>query len=151
AELTGEGVTKSKTWPESARALSNRLRRAASFLRKVGIEIGFSREGRGRTRTIRITVSPSYRVPEKAGTRPSASSAPSAPVEKPSIANGFGDELSPTVANDADGRADAGGVGSAPTVRANPSKSNGGTAADGTDANIARRSVPAEASWRTSI
>jgi hypothetical protein len=32
-------VKKSKTWPDSPRALSGRLRRAATFLRKVGIEI----------------------------------------------------------------------------------------------------------------
>jgi hypothetical protein len=151
AELTGEGVAKSKTWPDSPRTLSNRLRRAASFLRKVGIEIGFSREGRARTRTIHITASPSYRAPEKAGTQPSASSAPSAPMEKTSSANGFGDALSPTIASDADGRADASGAVSAPTVRANPTKSNGGTAADGRDANIANRSVPREARWRSSI
>ena len=31
------------------------MRRAATFLRKIGIEIGFDREGRARTRTIRLT------------------------------------------------------------------------------------------------
>jgi hypothetical protein len=41
-------------WPKSARALAGRLRRAQTFLRTLGIEIGFSREGRLGTRTIRI-------------------------------------------------------------------------------------------------
>ena len=53
-EVAGERVVKSKTWPDSPRALSGRLRRAATFLRKTGIEIGFEREGRARTRMIRI-------------------------------------------------------------------------------------------------
>ena len=35
----GEPIAKSKTWPASPRALSGRLRRMATFLRKVGIEI----------------------------------------------------------------------------------------------------------------
>ena len=59
AEVAGERVAKSKTWPDSPRALAGRLRRAATFLRKIGIEIGFGREGRARTRT--ITSSPPHR------------------------------------------------------------------------------------------
>ena len=43
-------------WPKSPRALAGRLRRAQTFLRTVGIEIAFGREGRFGTRTIRITV-----------------------------------------------------------------------------------------------
>jgi hypothetical protein len=39
AESAGERVTKAKTWPDSPRALPGRLRRAAPFLRKIGIEI----------------------------------------------------------------------------------------------------------------
>jgi hypothetical protein len=55
-EMAGERVAKSKTWPDSPRALAGRLRRAASFLRKIGIEIGFEREGRARrARLIKIT------------------------------------------------------------------------------------------------
>jgi hypothetical protein len=42
-------------WPKGPRALAGRLRRAQSFLRAVGIEIAFGREGRLGTRTIRIT------------------------------------------------------------------------------------------------
>ena len=46
AKVSGEGVTRLKTWPDSPRALSGRLRRAATFLRTIGIEISFEREGR---------------------------------------------------------------------------------------------------------
>jgi hypothetical protein len=42
-------------WPKSPRALAGRLRRAQTFLRTLGIEIVFSREGRVGARTIRIT------------------------------------------------------------------------------------------------
>src|SRR5262249_9586897 len=42
-------------WPKSPRALAGRLRRAQPFLRTIGIEIAFGREGRFGTRTIRIT------------------------------------------------------------------------------------------------
>ena len=54
-EAAGERIAKAKTWPDSRRALAGRLRRAASFLRKVGIKVSFEREGRARTRVIRIT------------------------------------------------------------------------------------------------
>ena len=43
-------------WPKNPRALAGRLRRAQTFLRTLGIEIVFGREGRLATRTIRITV-----------------------------------------------------------------------------------------------
>jgi hypothetical protein len=46
-----------------------------------------------------------------------------------------------TVATEADG----GGRGNAPTVRANPLKTNAGTAADGADANCPPKSAPEEA------
>jgi hypothetical protein len=42
-------------WPKSPRAVAGRLRRAQTFLRTLGIEIVFGREGRLGTRTIRIT------------------------------------------------------------------------------------------------
>ena len=53
----GERIAKSKSWPESGRALAGRMRRAATGLRKIGVEIGFNREGR-RTRIISITGAP---------------------------------------------------------------------------------------------
>src|SRR5262249_39447565 len=42
-------------WPKSPRALAGRLHRAQTFLRTLGIEIAFGREGRLGTRTITIT------------------------------------------------------------------------------------------------
>jgi hypothetical protein len=54
-EVAGERVAKSKIWPDSPRALAGRLRRAATFLRKIGIEICFDRKGRARTRVIHVT------------------------------------------------------------------------------------------------
>ena len=101
--MAGERVAKSKTWPDSPRALAGRLRRAATFLRKIGIEIGFEREGRARTRIIRITTTPSHPAPENAGAQPSAPSASSAPMPKSNPANGFAAPDLRTVANDADG------------------------------------------------
>jgi hypothetical protein len=53
----GAGDTFSGTsagWPNNPRALAGRLRRAQTFLRTMGIEMTFGREGRAGTRTIRI-------------------------------------------------------------------------------------------------
>ena len=104
-EMAGERVAKSKTWPDGARALAGRLRRAATFLRKIGIEIGFEREGRARTRTIRITTAGKPASPETRGAQPSASSAPSAPMPKPNTPNAFVPPNLRTVGDVADGSA----------------------------------------------
>ena len=42
-------------WPKTPRALAGRLRRAQTFLRTMGIEMSFCREGRGGHRTIKIS------------------------------------------------------------------------------------------------
>jgi hypothetical protein len=138
AEVVGERVAKSKTWPDGPRVLAGRLRRAATLLRKVGIEIGFGREGRARTRTINITTIQPSAAPEKPGAQPSEPSAPSAPTPKSIPVNGFAAQSVRTVAHDADGS----GNGNAPTVRANPLKNNVGTAADDADANPPPQSAP---------
>ena len=58
AEVAGDKVTKAKTWPDSPRALSGRLRRAAPFLRKVASRSTSTREKKAaRTRIITITFS----------------------------------------------------------------------------------------------
>jgi hypothetical protein len=49
--------TKGSGWPKSPRGLAGRLRRTQTSLRASGVEIGFSREGRGSTRIIRICAS----------------------------------------------------------------------------------------------
>ena len=55
ANLAGERVAHSKTWPANARVLSNRLLRVTPFLRKIGIEIDRTREGQTRARIIHLT------------------------------------------------------------------------------------------------
>jgi hypothetical protein len=148
AEAAGERVAKSKTWPDSARVLAGRLRRAATFLRKIGIEIGFEREGRARTRTIRITATPTHAAPEYDGNPSSASSASSAPMSKPNSANGLAAPDLRTMEDDS--ADDSGGQ----TVRANSLKSNGKTDADDADANQPPRSAPENAStsgWRARL
>jgi hypothetical protein len=145
-EAAGERVAKSKTWPDTPRALAGRVRRAATFLRKMGIEVGFDREGRARTRIIHITAAPSAPAPEQAGVQPSAPSASSAPMQK-SSANGFASPPLRTVANEADGS--CGGL--IPTVRARSLKSNVGNVADGADANHRSQSArenTRESAWR---
>jgi NAD(P)-dependent dehydrogenase (short-subunit alcohol dehydrogenase family) len=58
SSLLGDMSVRPKGWPDSPRKLSGRLRRAASPLRTVGIEIEFSREGsRTRNRIVTITSS----------------------------------------------------------------------------------------------
>jgi hypothetical protein len=131
AEVAGERAAKSKTWPDSPRALAGRLRRAATFLRKIGIEIAFKKEGRARTRIIHIATTPPSSVLENTGTQPSASSAF---MPKSNPANGFAAPSLQTVASDADG-----------SGRGNPLKTNAGAAADGADANRPPQSVPEKA------
>jgi hypothetical protein len=54
SDLLQAGTNRSG-WPKSARALAGRLRRAQTFLRTLGIEIAFGRQGRLATRRIKIT------------------------------------------------------------------------------------------------
>ncbi len=143
AEMAGERVAKSKTWPDSPRALAGRLRRAATFLRKVGIDIGFEREGRARTRTIHITTA----APESAGARPSASSAPSANPVKSNAGNGFGTQSLRTVGDPADDSRPVNGT----NVHANPLKTSVETDADGADEVHPPQSAPENAGWRARL
>jgi hypothetical protein len=50
-------LTRRTGWPENPRALAGHLRRAQTFLRALGIEIAFSREGRAGTRIITMRTS----------------------------------------------------------------------------------------------
>jgi hypothetical protein len=134
SEATGERVAKSKTWPASPRALSGRLRRAATFLRKVGIEIDHIKEGRARTRIIVITAKEGSASPDHGGAQPSAPSASSALPPNGNETNTFGDTTLRTVDGVADGRVDAGYGVTGSTVRDNPLKSNGADGVDATDA-----------------
>jgi hypothetical protein len=138
AEAAGERVAKAKTWPDGPRALAGRLRRAATFLRKVGIDIGFDREGRARTRMIRITTTEKPSTSEDGGARPSA---PSALDIKLNATNGFAPTQVRTVGaaadsrgSNADGREGNADGSSMSTVRTNPLKTNATDGVDGADA-----------------
>ena len=135
-EEVEEKVRKSKGWPSSARALSGRLRRAATFLRKVGIDITFEREGRARTRTIRIA-----RKRERAPARPSSPSASSAPSPEPTGNNGFDKGDQRTVIQTADANV---GRAAPQTVRNDHPQNKQMAAADGADADSQTQS----AGWR---
>jgi hypothetical protein len=55
SDCSGDGVWRgSAGWPKNPRALAGRLRRAQTFLRALGIEVAFGREGRAGTRVIRM-------------------------------------------------------------------------------------------------
>ncbi len=131
-DQAGDGAKKSKGWPNSPRGLAGRLRRAATFLRKVGVEIDFRREGRARTRVIHIT-----RSAESAGVQ---SSAPSASGPNPSDSSDFRFEPVRTVLIDANGRADHGGTDPVTTGLAKPAKNHSRADADDADANAGHQS-----------
>ena len=57
AESTRDDISSGTAWAKNPRALAGRLRRAQTFLRTLGIEITFSREGRTGTRMIRVSTS----------------------------------------------------------------------------------------------
>jgi hypothetical protein len=52
--VAGERIARSKYWPDTPRGLSGRLRRAATVLRKVGIEITFARQPHTGTRIVQL-------------------------------------------------------------------------------------------------
>ena len=55
ADRSGDGISRGRVdWPKNPRALAGRLRRAQTFLRALGIEIAFAREGRAGSRVIRM-------------------------------------------------------------------------------------------------
>ena len=142
-DLVEEPQRKNKNWPDTPRSLSDRLRRAATFPRKVGIEIRFKREGRDRTRIIQITAAiPS--AAETGGTKSSAQSAASAPTPESNPHNDL-------VASDQ--RTDD-SVAEGPTVRssvrAKSLKTNAADSADAADANHPLQSASEEL-WRARV
>ena len=54
ADRSSDGISRATGWPKNPRALAGRLRRAQTFLRALGIDIAFSREGRAGSRMISI-------------------------------------------------------------------------------------------------
>ena len=147
AEVAGERVAKAKTWPDSPRALAGRLRRAATFLRKIGIEIGFDREGRARTRMIRITTAPPSRAGNGRGATVRTVRIVRADAEIQS-----GQRLRGT--RPADGRQRSrtvSGGGPVATVRANPLKSNGRDRCGRCGRKHPPQSAPEKTGWRARL
>jgi len=54
ADRNAGSIYKDSDWPKNPRALAGRLRRAQTFLRALGIEVAFGREGRVGSRVIRM-------------------------------------------------------------------------------------------------
>ena len=79
--LVSEPERRGKAWPAAPNKLSGRLRRQATFLRQVGIQIDDRRSGKTGTRTLYISRE------EREGNQSSAPSAPSARGDSPSSAN----------------------------------------------------------------
>ena len=142
-----ECITKSRSWPTTASALSNRLSRAAPFLRNCGIQIEKHREGRGRNRMIFITKALPSAPTENPGARPSAPSASFAAPQKPNPANDFAPVSLRTAANDQDGDRPR----SARTVRTNPLFDKAATEADGADDVHHPLSGSTQTAWRARI
>jgi hypothetical protein len=69
----GHLAARIEDWPKNPRALAGRLRRSQAFLRTLGIEIAFRREGREGNRIIKMS--------SRANFSPLAPSAPSATAE----------------------------------------------------------------------
>jgi hypothetical protein len=65
-------------WPKNPRALAGRLRRSQAFLRTLGIEIAFKREGQEGNRIIKMTARIDFSPPVPSG--PSVPSAPGEPI-----------------------------------------------------------------------
>ena len=154
AESAGERVAKSKTWPASPRALSGRLRQAATFLRKIGIEIDHVKEGRARTRIIHIKAGGNSGGPDYRGLQPSAPSASSANPPKGNGTNAFAENKWRTVGELADGKGDDFGTEAGSTVRAKPLKSANTDGADAKDANLPSQTGPEKnehQGWRATL
>jgi hypothetical protein len=134
--LVDERTAKSDAWPRNGRALSGRLRRAASFLRRIGILVLFTREGRAMTRQIVITTHTPSPKAQEAGRFASAPSAPSASGTGSSQNNGLGTGPADGRVPDADANPSMQTQTAHPTVCANPLKSDRADGADGADAKM---------------
>jgi hypothetical protein len=137
ARAAGERVSKSKGWPDTPRALAGRLRRAVTFLRKIGIDVRFSRDGgRTRARMIRIAAIDAASGIDDEEIQPSAPAASSASVA--SIATIDQNVVIPlrAVSDAADGLEHDRRPSSAWTVRANALKNGSASVAYGADANF---------------
>ena len=131
-EKTAEVVRKNKNWPATANVLSRRLRRAATFLRKVGIGVNCTRQGRGGSRMIHL----SREETDKRGEISSAPSVPSVRDAKPLAGQASGRGAADDRVTQTDGRDE-------PTVSSNSLDFEAADGADGTDAKFPPLSAPA--------
>jgi len=147
-EKVGEKITKAKEWPKTPRALSGRLRRAATTLRAIGIDTSFEKEGRARTRNIRLSTIRLANEPENAGIGSSAPSAPSAEGVNTAPGNGSDDAHLRTVSSSTDANE---GKSKPATVREKSSDALNADGADGENANGSVKSSAADTGtggWR---
>jgi hypothetical protein len=75
-KVVGDQAAKQPEWPKRHNALSNKLRRVAPALRKIGIHIDSKRTGHDRTRIITITRRPDYRPERSSASLASSADAP---------------------------------------------------------------------------
>lgn len=78
----GEMGARSSDWPKSARGLSERLKRAETVLRKIGIRIKRRKEGRSRNRILVISNAAFRGADPETFEQPSAPSSSSAQIKK---------------------------------------------------------------------
>jgi hypothetical protein len=148
--IAGEGVARSRSWPKTPRALAGKLRRALTFLRKIGIEITFSREGRGRARIIHIAAirAASETLDEGERVAPAASSTLTA--EFAQIPDSAASTAQP-VASAADDLADDAQRPGTLIVRTNVQKNGSAAGAYVADANFAAPEQSPPNGWRARI
>src|SRR3989440_3500245 len=73
ADRNAGSIYKDSDWPKNPRALAGRLRRAQTFLRALGIEVAFGREGRAGSRVIRMRTTLAHTVSTVSSVRQSGS------------------------------------------------------------------------------
>ena len=113
-------ATGSKEWPKDARSLSAELRRAATFLRKLGIEYRVDRQGHHRKRVISLHKADASGASPEREEFASAPSAVSAEVENSCWNKGVTDPKLRTHPTPADASTDELQVAVAESVRTNP-------------------------------
>jgi hypothetical protein len=148
--IVGEGVARSRSWPKTPRALAAKLRRALTFLRKIGIEIIFSREGHGRARIIHIAAIRAASESVDEG-EPVAAAAPSASTAQPSQIPDNRASTPQPVGSAADDLADDAQRPGTLIARTNAPKNGSAAGAYAADANFAAPEQSPPNGWRARI
>ena len=147
-------ATASKEWPKDARALSAGLRRAATFLRKLGIEYRVDRQGHHRKRVISLHRADASGASPEREEFASAPSAVSAEVENSCWNNGVTDPKLRTHPTPADASADELQAAVAESVRTNPLNYKAADDADDADAKfegLSEADEDTEVEWSAEI